>query len=132
MSTLAEKPTAPQTVNDAEYFWVVHPVEGNVRRPLSTLMPYVNGYSGSARAFFGAEPIEQPHHADQAGYTLTVGATLTITGTQSSPWGFASQSDFNALVERVNQLRADMLGVHKLLIAIRSALVALGLMKGEA
>jgi len=132
MSTLAEKPLAPNTVKGAEYFWVVDPVEGNVRRPLSTLVPYINGYSGSARAFFGADPIEQPHHADQASYTLTVGATLSITGTQSSPWGFASQSDFNNLVARVNELRADMLGVHKLLTAVRSALVGLGLIKGEA
>ncbi|WP_276199808.1 hypothetical protein [Chelatococcus sp. XZ-Ab1] len=132
MSTLAEKPQAPTAVNDAEYIWAVHPVEGNVRRPLSTLVPYINGYSGSARGFFGASPITQPAHADQASYTLTVGATLTITGTQSSPWGFASQSDLNNLVARVNELRADILGVHKLLTAIRSALVALGLMKGEA
>jgi len=55
-----------------------------------------------------------------------------MTGTNSSPWGFSSQSDFDDLVTRVNELRADMIGVHKLLMAIRTALVNLGLIKGSA
>ncbi len=39
---------------------------------------------------------------------------------------------FDDLVTRVNELRADMIGVHKLLMAIRTALVNLGLIKGSA
>jgi len=132
MSTLAEKPEAPATVHDDEEIWVVHPIEGNVRRKLSTVIPYINGYSGSARSFFGASPVGQPAHVDQASYSLTVGATLQMTGTNSSPWGFSSQSAFDDLVTRVNELRADMIGVHKLLMAIRTALVNLGLIKGSA
>lgn len=154
MSTLAEKQPAPDAVNDAEYIWAVHPTLGNVRRAISTLPAYAGGYSGSARGFFGATPINQPAHADQAAWSTTFGDAVTLTvgnavdttpATNTSPYGF-TQQQANDLVSRVNQLRDDVTAINtlltairtdmgngnKLVIAIRSALVALGLMKGAA
>jgi|GEM_PF-1132954 len=155
MSTLASKPEAPALVDGNEEIWVVHPTLGNSRRKLSTIVAFVNGYSGSARGFFGASAIPQPAHADQVAWsttfgppvTLTVGAPVDMTpATDTSPYGFATAQQADDLVARVNQLIADVTAINallsqirtdmgngnKLVSAIRTALVNLGLIKGSA
>ncbi len=62
-------------------------------------------------SFFGAAPIVQPASAAQA-------AVVTTGATQSTPYGFATAAQADALVASVN--------------AIRLALVNLGLIKGAA
>lgn len=60
--------------------------------------------------FHGATAVVQRTNAAQA-------AVVTTTATQTSPWGFASQAQANAIVSLVNELRA--------------ALVEKGLIKGS-
>ena len=60
--------------------------------------------------FYGISPIVQPTSASEAAVTTTAATT-------TSPWGFATSTQANAIVTLVNQLRAD--------------LVALGLIKGS-
>jgi hypothetical protein len=60
-------------------------------------------------SFYGATPIVQPTSANEAA-VATTGATTT------TPWGFTTSTQANAIVTLVNQMRAD--------------LVALGLIKG--
>lgn len=69
------------------------------------------GATGEKLGFLGATPIVQRVGADQA-------AVVTTTATNSSPYGYATQAQANAIVTLVNELRA--------------ALVAAGLIKGSA
>lgn len=62
-------------------------------------------------SFYGAAPIVQPVGAAQA-------AVVTTAATQTTPYGFATQAQADALVTLVN--------------AMRTALVNLGLIKGAA
>lgn len=62
-------------------------------------------------SFYGAAPIVQRAGAAQA-------AVVTTAATQSTPYGYATQAQADALVALVNELRA--------------AMVALGLIKGAA
>jgi hypothetical protein len=62
-------------------------------------------------SFFGATPIVQPSGAGQA-------AVGTAASTATSPYGFATSTQADAIVTLVNQLRSD--------------LVSLGLIKGSA
>lgn len=62
-------------------------------------------------SMFGATPIVQPSGASQA-------AVITTAATQSSPFGFATQAQADAIVTLVN--------------ALRLALVNLGAIKGAA
>lgn len=64
----------------------------------------------SLEGFYGATPIVQPTSASEAA-VATTGATTT------TPYGFSTSTQANAIVTLVNQLRAD--------------LVALGLIKGS-
>lgn len=59
--------------------------------------------------FYGIAPIVQPTSANEAAASATAATT-------TSPWGYATSTQANAVVTLVNQLRAD--------------LVALGLIKG--
>jgi len=59
--------------------------------------------------FYGATPVVQPTSANEAAVTTTAATT-------TSPWGFSTSTQANAIVTLVNQLRAD--------------LVSLGLIKG--
>lgn len=64
----------------------------------------------SLGGFYGATPIVQPTSANEAAASATAATT-------TSPWGFTTSTQANAIVTLVNQLRAD--------------LVALGLIKGS-
>lgn len=67
--------------------------------------------ASSKLGFFNAAPIVQPADAAQA-------AVVTTAATQSTPYGFVTQAQADALVATVN--------------AMRTALVNLGLIKGGA
>jgi hypothetical protein len=67
--------------------------------------------TGQKFAFHAATPVAQRAGAAQA-------AVVTTSATQSSPWGFATQAQADALVTLVNELRA--------------AVVEKGLIKGSA
>lgn len=62
--------------------------------------------------FFGATPVVQPTHANQAAPAST--AAVSVSATQ---WGFSTSTQANAIVTLVTRLRAD--------------LVTLGLIKGS-
>ncbi len=64
----------------------------------------------SKEGFYGAAPIVQPTSAGEA-------AVATTAATTTTPFGFSTSTQANAIVTLVNQLRAD--------------LVALGLIKGS-
>jgi len=66
---------------------------------------------GALVGFYGTTPIVQPSGADQA-------AVGTAAATASSPYGFATSTQADAIVTLVNEMR--------------SVLVNLGLMKGSA
>lgn len=92
-----------------------------------------SGEPAARRAFFGAMPIAQPAHADQAAVTHTVGDPVATTGaSNSSPYGFRTAAQANDLVARCNQMRADILALEALGNRMRADLVALGPLKGAA
>lgn len=62
-------------------------------------------------SFYGATPVVQPSGAAQ-------GAASATAATTTSPWGFSTSTQADAIVALVNKLRLD--------------LVALGLIKGSA
>lgn len=81
---------------------------------------------------FGATPVVQPASANQAAITPTIGGALATTAaTTSTPYGF-SQAQADGLIARVNQLLADVAALTTLCHAQRTALVALGAIKGAA
>lgn len=61
--------------------------------------------------FYGKTAVVQPSGAEQAAVSTTAATTTT-------PWGFTTSTQANAIVSLVNQIRAD--------------LVSLGLLKGSA
>lgn len=84
---------------------------------------HIMGFSGTG----------QPTGSGQAAVTDTVGAALgTTAATTTTPWGFGSSTQADAIATRVNQLRVDSLAQTVLLNQLRSDLVALGLIKGSA
>lgn len=54
--------------------------------------------------FYGATPIVQPSGSGQA-------AVITTAATTSTPWGFATSGQANAIVTLVNQLRSDLVSL---------------------
>lgn len=70
------------------------------------------GESASEKiSFYGFTPVVQPSGSGQA-------AVATTAATSTSPWGFSTSTQANAVVTLVNQVRAD--------------LVSLGLIKGSS
>lgn len=69
------------------------------------------GETGEKLGILGATPVVRRVGADQA-------AVVTTTATNSSPYGYATQAQANAIVTLVNEIRA--------------ALVAVGIIKGSA
>ncbi len=85
----------------------------------------------SLRGFFGASPIAQPAGANQAPVTATVGVAVATTGaTNSSPYGFTTAAQADALVARVNELVTIVDQQKRLINEMRANLVSLGLIKG--
>lgn len=73
----------------------------------------VVGASGGTAGFFGTAATSQPASASQAAVATT--APVSISATQ---WGFASSAQAQSIINLQNELR--------------SALVALGIIKGSA
>lgn len=135
MTTLPNLPDAPTDAADGELLYV-RPTTGepNAKRTFGSLWRNALGRTAAAqRAFFGAAPIAQPASANQAAVTATVGAAVATTAaTQTTPWGFATQAQADAIVERVNELKTLSEAEKVLLNEVRAGLVALGLIKGSA
>lgn len=85
---------------------------------MASSQPYDGGTQGlqlgpsatSPVGFYGVTPVVQPTTSFEA-------AAISTTATSTTPWGFATSTQANAVVTLVNQLRAD--------------LVTLGLIKGS-
>lgn len=82
---------------------------------------------------FGATPIAQPSGAAQAAVaTGAITPLVTTASTQTSPWGFASQAQADAIATQVNLVITQGAALVALANAIRLALVNLGAIKGAA
>lgn len=90
------------------------------------------GESPSAKVgFYGSQGSAQRNGSAQAAVSATVGtAVATDAATNSSPYGF-TQTQADALVARVNQLRADVLALTTLANELRTALLNLNLIAGS-
>ena len=83
-------------------------------------------------SFHGASPVPQRSGSAQTAVTKTTGAAIATTGsTNSSPYGFTTSAQADALVARVNQLVTDNANLVILVNELRAALVEKGLIKGQ-
>jgi hypothetical protein len=88
---------------------------------------------GQKLGFWNATPIVQPAAAGQGAVTATVGsAVATNSATNSTPFGYVSDTQADAIVTNVNALRVDVLALNTLVGALRTALVNAGIAKGGA
>lgn len=72
-------------------------------------------------SFYGVTPVTQPTSASQAAVTTSV---ITTAATSTSPWGFATSTQADAV--------ATIVAANRTLVnQIRSELVTLGLIKGS-
>lgn len=82
--------------------------------------------------FWGATPIVQPSATNQGAVTSTaIVAPSNTASTSTTPFGFTTSTQFNALLGAVNSM---VVSVNSLLISqnqSRTDLVALGLIKGS-
>lgn len=82
---------------------------------------------------YGATPVAQPADADQAAVDTTpITPLVTTAATQTTPWGFASQAQADAIATQVNLLITQGAALVALANAIRDALVIIGEIKGAA
>jgi UDP-N-acetyl-D-mannosaminuronic acid transferase (WecB/TagA/CpsF family) len=83
--------------------------------------------------FYGGTPVAQRSGADQTAVSTTVGgAVATTAATATSPFGYTTAAQADAIVANVNALRADVLALAALTNELRAGIVALGLVKGSA
>jgi len=83
--------------------------------------------------FHGVTAVVQRAGAAQVVITPTIGAAVATTGSSnSSPYGFTTSAQADALVARVNQLLVDSAAQTVLINELRAALAAKGLIKGAA
>lgn len=82
---------------------------------------------------YGIAGTAQPAGAAQAAVATGAITPLVTTGvTQSTPWGYASEAQGNAVATAVNLIITQGAALVALANAIRSAMVLLGSMKGAA
>lgn len=72
-------------------------------------------------AFFGTTPCDQPASANQAAVATS---TITTAATSTTPYGFATSTQANALTAQVVLIRT-------LVNQLRTDLIELGLIKGS-
>jgi len=109
---------------------IVRPDQGWVvkRHAGGDMWETVVGASGGKLGFYGATPVVQPSGADQAAVTLG-NADGDIGGlTISDP---PTQAEFQALRDKCEELADDVRALSTLVHALRGALVAVGVVKGE-
>lgn len=88
---------------------------------------------GQKLGFWGTTPVVQPSGADQAAVALTTSAAVaTNAATASSPYGYDSNTQADALVANVNSLYVDVQALNTLVNQLRSDLVTIGIIKGSA
>jgi len=85
-------------------------------------------------AFWNATPIARPSAytqtfstADKTHAARTSAATATTASTQTTPWGFSTQAQADAIVTNLNAVRADLDDTAQLLNSVIDDLQALGL-----
>ena len=145
-SGLANVQSADQTITDDLIVTDALTVNGN-----ATIGNAVTDTLG----FYGVTAVDQPATASQAAVTATllttvaataVTAVLTTAATTTSPHGFATGTQADAIVARVNQLVVDVgaydgkinqavadVGTLTTLVnQLRGDLVSIGLIKGSA
>lgn len=82
---------------------------------------------------YGVTKVVQPAAAAQAAVaTGAITPLATTAATQSTPWGFASAAQADAIATQVNLIITQGAALVALANAIRTAMVALGSMKGAA
>jgi hypothetical protein len=82
---------------------------------------------------YGVTPVVQPAAAAQGAVSATAITPLATTAvTQTTPWGFATQAQGDAIATQVNLIITQGAALVALANAIRTAMVALGSMKGAA
>jgi hypothetical protein len=111
-------------------YLILNVTQGTLKRHAgSSDWQTVVGATGGKIGFYGAAPVAQPAGANQSAVTLgnTDGeiAGLTI----SDP---PTQAEVQALRDRCEELADDLRALSTLVHALRSALVAVGVVKGEA
>lgn len=83
--------------------------------------------------FYGTTPTAQPAGAAQAAVaTGAITPLATTAATQTSPWGFSTEAQAEAIATQVNLVITQGAALVALANAIRSALVTLGEIKGAA
>ena len=88
---------------------------------------------GQKLGFWNVAPVVQPASADQADQgSMTASAVGDLGSTNSSPWGYGSEANADAVHTEIDKLVADVAALDTLLTAVRTALVNAGLMKGSA
>ncbi len=94
----------------------------------------INGVTSlSTVGFFGATATAQPAGTNQQAVTSTAiaGASATVV-TSTTPFGFSTSTQATSVLTAVSSTAAIVTSLLLEVDAIRSALVALGLMKGSA
>jgi parallel beta-helix repeat protein len=86
--------------------------------------------------FFGIAPVSRPAAYTQTFATAsrthaarTSAATVTTTSTQTTPWGFSTQAQANAIVTNLNAVRADLDSSAQVLNSLVDDLQANGLIQ---
>ena len=87
---------------------------------------------GQKLGFWNVTPVIQPLGADQADQGAMTGTVLGDLGATSGGWGYSSEANADAVHTKFDLLIADVAALDTLLTAIRTALVAVGIMKGSA
>ena len=91
------------------------------------------GRSGGKAAFYGGTPTTRPAATAQSAVATTAITTvITTAATNSSPYGFATAGQADAIVAAVNSLIARVAANTTLNNQVRSDLVSVNLIKGSA
>jgi hypothetical protein len=132
--------TAPTSsaVGDSPDFTDTPPVfmwaqVGSISSGAATLLEkqQIGGTAGLL-GFFGATPIVQPVATNQAAVTSTAVTSASNTAsTSTTPFGFTTSTQFNAVLQAVNSMVAVVNSLSVWQNQIRTDLVALGLIKGS-
>lgn len=89
--------------------------------------------SAALVAFYGATPVAQPSGTSQSAVATTAITTaISTAATNSSPYGYATAGQADAIVAAVNSLISRGAANTTLINQMRSDLVTLGILKGSA
>lgn len=82
---------------------------------------------------YGVTPVAQPAGAAQAAVaTGAITPLVTTAATQTTPWGFSTQAQADAIAVQTNLVLTQGAALVALCNALRTALLALGAIKGAA